>query len=214
MQRWLGEAAPVMAARFSRERLQGLRLAIFEAHPDRRHDLGWLRREALRQALSESGENPALADEAFVVFARERSRVELYPDVEPILRRWAQRWPLAVITNGNADIDAIGLTPFFKVRLAAHEVGYGKPDVRIFHDACSGLGVRPEQVLHIGDDLALDVVGARSAGLHAAWLQRPDLVAEAEGRHVGPKPTPPVLEARAREPIFDSLSAIDRWLAG
>ena len=212
MERWLAEAAPVTASSYSRERLQALRLSLFEAFPERRHDLGWLRQEALRRALSGSGEDPALADQAFAVFARERSRVELYPDVEPILRRWAQRWPLAVITNGNADVGAIGLAPFFRARLAAHEVGFGKPDVRIFHSACAQLGVAPDRVLHIGDDLALDIAGARAAGLQAAWVQRPDLAGSAGSGHAGPPPARSDTEAGADEPVFRSLADIDRWL--
>jgi len=34
------------------------------------------------------------------------------------------------------------------------------------------LGHAPSAVLHVGDDLALDVHGARSAGLQACWLRR------------------------------------------
>jgi len=42
----------------------------------------------------------------------------------------------------------------------------------IFHDACTRLGLPPENVLHVGDDPELDVIGAHRAGLRSAWLQR------------------------------------------
>jgi len=54
-------------------------------------------------------------------------------------------------------------------------LGAAKPDPRIFHAACDALGVEPGATLHIGDDLELDVLAARRAGLHAAWLLRPEL---------------------------------------
>ena len=55
--------------------------------------------------------------------------------------------------------------------ISAREFGIGKPDPRIFHEACRRLGCGPREVLHVGDDLALDALGARSAGLHTSWLR-------------------------------------------
>ncbi len=43
--------------------------------------------------------------------------------------------------------------------------GLRKPDPRIYAAALSGLGLAPGQVLHVGDSLHLDVLGARAAGL-------------------------------------------------
>jgi putative hydrolase of the HAD superfamily len=48
----------------------------------------------------------------------------------------------------------------------------GKPDPGIFLAAAALLGVEPGQVLHVGDDPALDMVGARDAGLRTAWINR------------------------------------------
>lgn len=47
-----------------------------------------------------------------------------------------------------------------------------KPDPRIYHVAAQRAGVPPEQVLHIGDDAALDVLGALQAGMQTVWLNR------------------------------------------
>ena len=44
--------------------------------------------------------------------------------------------------------------------------------VEIFHAACAGLDLPPQEVLHIGDDPALDVLGASAAGMRSAWLNR------------------------------------------
>ena len=44
--------------------------------------------------------------------------------------------------------------------------------MEIFHAACAGLDLPPQEVLHIGDDPALDVLGASAAGMRSAWLNR------------------------------------------
>jgi len=208
MHGWLRERAPATARLCSIERIREIRLLVAMAHADRAHDMGFLRLESLRRALHESGDDPALAAGAFQAFMEGRQRVTLYEDVEPLLRRWKSRYKLLLVPNGNADIDRIGLGHFFDARAVAHQVGSAKPDRRIFEHACSEAGVAPGRVLHVGDDLLLDVLGARAAGLHAAWLRRPDLLDAA-----GPLPADAAAAARD-EPVFADLAALDRALNG
>ena len=66
----------------------------------------------------------------------------------------------------------IGISSHFKVSLAAHRFGCAKPDPRIFLAACSELGLPPEQVIYVGDDLALDVHGAQQVGMQGVWMNR------------------------------------------
>jgi putative hydrolase of the HAD superfamily len=207
MHAWLQERAPATAAICSPDRLREIRLLVAMANAERAHDLGWLRLESLRQALREGGDDPALAVGAFNVFLDGRQRVTLYDDVEAVLQRWKSRYKLLVVTNGNADIGRIGIGHFFAVSVAAHELGIGKPDPRIFRHACDLAGVLPSQVLHIGDDLDLDVRGAREAGLHAAWLRRADL--QEQLRQSGKSASG---SAADNERLYGDLEAIDRAL--
>ena len=48
----------------------------------------------------------------------------------------------------------------------------GKPHAPIFRAAAASVGLLPKDVLHVGDDAELDVVGALDAGMQAAWLVR------------------------------------------
>jgi FMN phosphatase YigB (HAD superfamily) len=112
------------------------------------------------------------------------------------------------VTNGNADIDRIGIGHYFDASAAAHEVGFGKPDPRIFEHACSRVGVQASRVLHVGDDLELDILGARGAGMHAAWLRRPDLLHQARHR----PQTEGVAPLAALAPVFSDLRAIEQAL--
>ncbi|MEK9721639.1 MAG: HAD family hydrolase, partial [Quisquiliibacterium sp.] len=88
---------------------------------------------------------------------------------------WAAQYRLVAISNGNADLDRIGLGKLFSASLSAQDLDFAKPDPRIFLKACSQVGIEPARVLHVGDDLRLDVLAARQAGLQSAWLRRADI---------------------------------------
>lgn len=171
---WLAQHAPATAAAFDTAALRALRDEVAAAHPHWAHDLSAIRRESIRHALRRTGEDPALADPAFEVFFAQRQAVTLYPDAAGALARLSARFPIVALTNGNADLARIGLAGHFTGTLSARELGLGKPDARVFHAACAHLGCAPEGVLHIGDDVRLDVDGAHDAGLPAAWVRRDD----------------------------------------
>ena len=80
--------------------------------------------------------------------------------------------PLASVSNGNACLVRIGLMPLFQFQLGAREHGAAKPTPSIYLEACERLGVAPCDVLHVGDDIELDVVGAARAGLRTCWIDR------------------------------------------
>jgi putative hydrolase of the HAD superfamily len=52
-------------------------------------------------------------------------------------------------------------------------LGFGKPDPRVFLEACRRLGTAPERTAYVGDELDVDAVGAREAGLLGIWVDRP-----------------------------------------
>ena len=174
---WLQGNAPATAARYDIAGLRGWRNQVALSMPHFSHDLSALRRESIRLALAAAGDDPALAEPAFDVFFAERQRVEFYPDVLDALRRLASAYPLLALSNGNAELAAVGVAPWFRGALSAREFGVGKPDPRIFAEACRRLGCAAGEVLHVGDDIELDVLGARGAGLQAVWLCRGEVPA-------------------------------------
>ena len=207
MHQWLQARAPATAALCSVDRIREIRVLVAMAHADRAHDMGWLRLESLRRALQEGGDDPALAVGAFNVFLDGRQKVTLYGEVHQVLQRWKSRYKLLAVTNGNADMERIGIAHHFDVSIAAHEIGVGKPDRRIFEHACAQAGLSPSRVLHVGDDLELDVQGARRAGLHAAWIRRPDLH-HADRSGTGRK----AKDTRFDERAFGDLQELDQAL--
>ncbi len=170
---WLLPQAPVAAAVFtSPERRLALRQQVLQSISTHAHDLSAIRRESIRLALHQAGEPTVLADPAFDVFFAERMRVEFYEDALPALRFLAERYPIVAVSNGNADVHQVGVGEFFTASVSAQVFGLGKPDPRIFHEAARLVNLAPEQVLHVGDDSALDVLGALGAGMQTVWVNR------------------------------------------
>jgi len=200
---WLQAHCPRTAARFPVEAMRALRAELDAAHPHLTHDFSTMRRMTLARAMELAGDDPALAEPAFEAFYAERNRVECYPDAVAALQRIAARLPVAAVTNGNADLRRIGLHVHFAFQLGACEHGAGKPDPGIFHAACARLDVEPQHVLHVGDDIELDIVGAAQAGLRTCWIHRDDL-------H-GPTPTWPHAHVRP-DLAFPTLTALADWL--
>lgn len=170
---WLADYAPATAAAFDTRALRALREQVGREHPEQGHDLSWLRQRSLALALARSGDDPALAESAFALFFEHRQRVDLFPDVAQALPALARRYPLLALTNGNADLGRIGFAQHFVGSLSAREHGLGKPHVAFFHAGCAQLGLAPDQVLHVGDDWALDIEGAHAAGQPCVWVHRP-----------------------------------------
>jgi putative hydrolase of the HAD superfamily len=173
LQEWLLREAPKTASLLLTPGvLRELREATAKERSDLAHDLSALRRESIRTALKRAGEDPALADPAFDAFFAERQRVTLYDDALPALKWLSERYPLVAVSNGNADIHKTGVGRWFRTAFNARAFGSGKPHAPIFRAAAASVGLLPRDVLHVGDDAELDVVGALNAGMQAAWLVR------------------------------------------
>lgn len=174
LENWLNEHAPMAAALFANPAARDdMRAHVLRTRPELKTNLSAVRREAIRLALYRSKEDPLLAEPAFDVFFAERNRVTLYDDAVLALEFLALRFPVVALSNGNACIERIGLGKYFKASINAQDFGVAKPDARIFYAAAGAVDVPVQNVLHIGDDATLDVLGALNAGMQAVWLNRP-----------------------------------------
>ena len=171
---WLGDHAPRTAARWPLAARRALRDQVNAEHPHLSHDFTRQRLITLQRMLHAAGDDLALVPPAFEAYFAARCEVEHYDDSLDALQRLAARMPLAALSNGNACLQRIGLMHLFAFQLSAREHGAAKPAASIFHAACTQLGCHPAQVLHVGDDVDLDVVGAARAGLRTCWINRAD----------------------------------------
>jgi FMN phosphatase YigB (HAD superfamily) len=77
-------------------------------------------------------------------------------------------WPLAWAIDRIAERS--GWSAHLEAIVVSERVGWVKPHPAIFRATAEALGVELTEMLHVGDDWAADVVGAKSAGARAAYL--------------------------------------------
>jgi len=100
----------------------------------------------------------------------------LIEDTLHVLENISKRYKLSIITNGFKESQAIklqhsGIHNYFKHLFISEEVGYNKPDVRIFEHALSVSGSTCEESLMVGDTYETDITGARSANIDQVYLK-------------------------------------------
>ena len=164
---------PVTKA-ISKERWQTIRLDVLKASPELFNDIGELRKTTLRNGFRQAKMQESLIDEAaedcFDHFFKQRSAFKVSPDVIATLKTLSEKVPLAAITNGNADCEAIGIADCFTHIVQASPQYPMKPHRGMFDLVAQALSVAPEHMLHVGDDLDKDIKGAIYAGYQAAWV--------------------------------------------
>ena len=125
-------------------------------------------------------------ERAWQIWSRVRQlpyELACFDDVAPTLDALrSQRLTLGLISNINRDsrelTDSLGLTPHLDFAVTSVEVGSEKPHPPIFLAALSKAGARPDEAVHVGDQIASDIDGARSVGIHPVLLDR-------DGNHKG-----------------------------
>lgn len=96
--------------------------------------------------------------------------VRLVPGTMELLDYLKPKYRLHLITNGfqevqHTKLSGSGLEPYFETLTVSEEVGVKKPNPEIFHYALKKAGATPEESLMIGDEMAVDIDGARAAGM-------------------------------------------------
>ena len=159
------------------------------------------RRSVWRMSLSALAVfDTALADELADAFRRiRRAHPGVDAEAESVLGDLGRDHALAIVTNGapsvqRAKLGETTLARHFKAIAISVEVGYPKPDARIFRFALDRLGIGPSEAAMVGDSRPRDVAGARATGMRAILLERPnDPFSEGSG------PDPDVQIARLSE---------------
>ena len=100
---------------------------------------------------------------------------QVLPGVPAALRALrASGLRLVVVSNSDGTVEDglsdLGLREQFDAVVDSAVVGSEKPDAAIFRHALGVIGASPDRTIHVGDLYAVDVVGARRAGLHGVLL--------------------------------------------
>lgn len=170
----LAENYPEIQQNFSQHDVHEIRLSVMDEFPDYLHDFRFLRKKVLERLAQDAGYTADLVEPAFTVFDNARNDVELFPDVLPHLETLSEKFALVALTNGNANLEIIGIDHLFDDVVTASDIGVAKPAKSIFDVAVSRSGFTAAETLHVGDHPETDIDGARQAGLRTVWMNRID----------------------------------------
>jgi putative hydrolase of the HAD superfamily len=169
---WLGDHYPRITSLYELGEIRAIREQVIYEMPDQAHDLTLLRRVVLERISKAAGYNTDFIDDAFDVFDEVRNDVDIFPGVIPALESLREHFVLIAVTNGNANLEKIGIRHLFHDVVTAATAGAAKPARRIFDAAVLAGGANARQTLHVGDHPEFDVNGARDAGLRTVWVNR------------------------------------------
>jgi putative hydrolase of the HAD superfamily len=105
----------------------------------------------------------------------------LIPHTKEILDYLAPHYTLHIITNGFLATQQIkmkncSLDKYFKSLTTSEVVGHNKPRPEIFYKALSSVQASKDESIMIGDDLEVDILGAKKYGIDQVFLNRDQLV--------------------------------------
>jgi putative hydrolase of the HAD superfamily len=135
--------------------------------------------------LQETGiePNPLLIKTLLADMQKTKYELVLYDDVLTAFTKLKRKgMVLGLISNIDKDVtpllDKLEITHWLKVKMTSKEAGVSKPHPEIFHEAVKRAGMANHEVLYVGDQYQIDVMGARGAGLKGLLLDRGDFFTE------------------------------------
>jgi len=146
-------------------------------------------RDYFRILLTRVGAPPERTEEIIDTLAEAHQRVGLWTvaiegAVQTVRALKEAGHRLGVVSNAEGrvaiDLEGAGYGGLFETVVDSHVVGVEKPDPAIFRIAMERMNVSPETTVFLGDVPAVDIAGARAAGLTAVLLDRHDLYASSD----------------------------------
>ncbi|MEW6685517.1 MAG: HAD family hydrolase [Candidatus Edwardsbacteria bacterium] len=133
-----------------------------------------IRLEAFRQTLKDIGRpNDALASHLNQIYLKHRFEdIELFDDVLPTLKALRIKYILGLLSNGNSYPERCGLESMFQFVVLSQDYGVEKPNPMLFQIGVEKARCSKQELLHIGDSLHDDIMGANNAGIKCIWLNR------------------------------------------
>lgn len=147
-------------------------------HKKWRVDLVGARQEVVRLAFEDLGmDSDGISNQIADKFLTMRDKsLSLIPGaVETIHYFLESGIRLVLVTNGasaiqNEKIERFRLRDLFEDILIEGEMGFGKPDNRVYRNAMESLDLEPSDAWMIGDNIVWDVLAPQKAGINGIWI--------------------------------------------
>lgn len=108
-----------------------------------------------------------------------RNYWKLYDGALEVLRHLKKQFCLGMITNGFSDVqhkklDRFQLYDYFDVIVICDEIGFLKPNPKIFEFAERESGAKTNEIIFVGDSYTADILGGHAAGWKTIWIRPPE----------------------------------------
>ena len=165
---WLAQNFPQITETHTEKDFLEIRNHLIATHPSIITDLTELRRLTVEKAALRAGfekENAKkISQDCFDVFFIERNKVVLFPDTHEVLEELNKHYQLIALSNGNADLNIIGIEQYFLAHYRPMDAGSAKPSPEMFQLALKTANTNAQESIHVGDDLVCDIEGAKALG--------------------------------------------------
>ena len=178
----LEDENPTIALKLSIDKMIAIRNRVAEELKGKTANLEEVRLEAFKATLTEIGHtDDTLAARLNRVYLQHRfDDVELFADVLPTLTRLREKYKLGLLSNGNSYPARCGLDDMFGFVVFSQDIGVEKPSSRFYRMAVEKACCQKDELLHIGDSLENDVIGAGNYGITSVWLNREQEIPETD----------------------------------
>jgi putative hydrolase of the HAD superfamily len=160
-----------------REKYVGINLALWALYREDKIGKDDLNFRRFYDTLCVLGINDRLLGEAMASGFIEgiSSKTYLFPYAKEILEYLYPKYPLYIITNGFEEVQFSklknsGMDRYFASVITSEEAGSKKPDAEIFQYALRKTGASANDSIMIGDDLEVDMAGARLMGIDQLYV--------------------------------------------
>jgi len=154
-------------------------------HMTPKHWVAYNRRILINMGFPPSMLSQRLCQTLTKAMANAGKHYQLVTGARRTLRLLTERFKLGLISNTSHDLRGYlrddRIIQYFDAVVLSYEVGYWKPDTRIFLYCCDIVGVSPERAAYVGDLLICDHHGASQAGLVPVLKRQWDWPYEPEG---------------------------------
>lgn len=174
LSKWIKTNHPAAGEHYNLTAIQNIRIELVTTHPELQHNLTELRKRTLHAFFQQAGYSESQASEhanaSFEIFYNARNEVTYYPGALRCLNRLAKKYTLGALSNGNANIEKVGLNELMSFHFSAESVGHPKPHRAMFDRALAINNHSPDKCLHIGDHPREDILAAQDLGFSTLWI--------------------------------------------
>ena len=171
---WIKENFPGTAALLGKQDVIEIRDKLIKEDPNLMNQISDLRKLMFYELNIRAGygeeESENMAEEAFEIYFKGRNTVTFYKGVIETLELLKNDYSLGVVTNGNADLQVIGIDNLFDYIFSAADLNAHKPDPVMFEAVINRTGLRAEEICHIGDHPINDVKASLDFGMTPIWF--------------------------------------------